>query len=129
MITEMISDTAIQSYFQAALFFSNEGEDGEIQMDSKYTTDDFAEETTATLTKDITSFFELLESEGLLDDAKEFQSEGRIAVDFWLTRNGHGSGFWDGDYGYSLGDKITHLCKQYGEQDIYSGDDGKIYIM
>lgn len=34
--------------------------------------------------------------------------------DFWLTRNGHGAGFWDRGYG-ELGDKLTDACKPYGE--------------
>lgn len=29
--------------------------------------------------------------------------------DFWLTRNGHGSGFWDGDWPVN-GDILTRLC-------------------
>lgn len=45
--------------------------------------------------------------------------------DFWLTRNGHGAGFWDGDY--TNGDQLTTLCKPYGVIDLYVGDDGLIY--
>ena len=45
--------------------------------------------------------------------------------DFWLTRNGHGAGFWDRGYG-ELGDKLTAACKPYGSCDlqVYRG---KIY--
>ena len=49
-----------------------------------------------------------------------------LAYDFWLTRNGHGAGFWDGDWG-EVGDKLTELCKPYGSVDVYVGDDGLIY--
>jgi len=45
--------------------------------------------------------------------------------DFWLTRNGHGAGYWDRpilrDGG--LGVKLTQAC-QYHEADFYPGDDG-----
>lgn len=46
------------------------------------------------------------------------------ASDFWLTRNGHGSGFWDGkrtddasipDEFDDAGDQLTSLAKQFGE--------------
>ncbi len=37
--------------------------------------------------------------------------------DFWLTRNGHGAGFWDRGYGED-GNKLTALCEQFGESDI-----------
>ena len=45
--------------------------------------------------------------------------------DFCLTANGHGAGFWDGDYkhGYAL----TELCRPY-HYDAYVGDDGLVYI-
>jgi hypothetical protein len=47
--------------------------------------------------------------------------------DFWLTRNGHGAGFWDGDYEEELGEKLTAICKKMGSIDLYVGDDNKIY--
>jgi hypothetical protein len=34
--------------------------------------------------------------------------------DFWLTRNGHGAGFWDRGYG-TLGRRLSDACKPYGE--------------
>jgi hypothetical protein len=46
--------------------------------------------------------------------------------DFWLTRVGHGAGFWDGDWPKN-GDALTEICKKYKEIDLYVGDDGKIY--
>jgi len=46
--------------------------------------------------------------------------------DFWLTRCGHGTGFWDRGLG-DIGDKLSDACKPYGNVDLYLGDDGKIY--
>lgn len=48
--------------------------------------------------------------------------------DFWLTRNGHGAGFWDGDWSEPYGDILTRGAKCYGEFDTYLGDDGLIYV-
>lgn len=45
--------------------------------------------------------------------------------DFWLTRNGHGAGFWD--RGLPMEDALTALAKPYGEVYLYVGDDGLIY--
>ena len=36
--------------------------------------------------------------------------------DFWLTRNGHGAGFWD--RGYDNGDILTDACAPYGSHDL-----------
>ncbi len=52
-----------------------------------------------------------------------------VAHDFWLTRNGHGAGFWDGDYEKKLGEKLTDLAHSFGEITIYNGDDNKLYFM
>lgn len=47
--------------------------------------------------------------------------------DFWLTRNGYGAGFWDGDWQKDVGEQLTQLSKSFGECNLYIGDDGKIY--
>ena len=46
--------------------------------------------------------------------------------DFALTRNGHGAGFWDGDWPV-YGDLLTKASESFGEIDPYAGDDGLIY--
>jgi hypothetical protein len=60
--------------------------------------------------------------------AVEAMSIGHVAHDFWLTRNGHGAGFWDGDYTEKLGERLTVAAQKFGEADLYIGDDGWIYI-
>jgi len=45
------------------------------------------------------------------------------AHDFILTRNGHGSGFWDGDWSEPMATKLTELCKKFGEINIYLSDE------
>lgn len=50
--------------------------------------------------------------------------------DFWLTRAGHGVGFWDRDLG-ELGDQLSEICgfgTQFPNKDAYIGDDGKVYL-
>ena len=51
----------------------------------------------------------------------------RIAHDFWLTRNRHGAGFWDGDYPDPQAQQLTELAHSWGEIDLYVGDDGRVY--
>lgn len=63
----------------------------------------------------------------------------QAAHDFWLTRNGHGAGFWDrqftyGEGGYEvegLGDALSSLCghgTEFPPLDAYRGDDGRAYL-
>lgn len=47
--------------------------------------------------------------------------------DFWLTRNGHGAGFWDRGYSAGLSKVLTKGAKQHGECYWYVGDDGNVY--
>lgn len=54
------------------------------------------------------------------------RNDRRAGVDFWLTRNGHGAGFWDGGWP-EHSDELTKLSKPYGSVDLYIGDDGLIH--
>lgn len=50
----------------------------------------------------------------------------QIGHDFSLTRDGHGTGFWDRGLG-ERGDYLTNLCKPYGEGYVHIGNDGVVY--
>ena len=45
----------------------------------------------------------------------------------WLTRNGHGAGFWDGDWPEPVASRLTKSAKRFGSFDLYVGDDGKVH--
>lgn len=51
---------------------------------------------------------------------------GQAGYDLWLTRNGHGTGYWDRDLG-GRGDRLTAAAKALGGCSLYLGDDGKIH--
>jgi hypothetical protein len=48
--------------------------------------------------------------------------------DFWLTRNGHGAGFWDRGIG-DVGERLTRAAHAEGGSDLLIGDDGLIHEM
>ena len=48
--------------------------------------------------------------------------------DFWLTRNGHGAGFWDGDYEEEKGERLTQKSQDFGELHIWVDNDGKLHF-
>lgn len=54
--------------------------------------------------------------------------EHRAGVDFWLTRNHHGAGFWDRGLG-DVGARLTTSAHTYGSRDAYQGDDKLLYLM
>ncbi len=48
-----------------------------------------------------------------------------IGHHLWLTRQGHGAGFWDGDFG-NLGDKLTELARKMGELNVDTERRGRV---
>lgn len=60
---------------------------------------------------------------------REGYDEARAGHDFWLTRNGHGAGFWCRDEltANDLGDKLADAARAFGVCEVYEGDDGLLY--
>lgn len=56
---------------------------------------------------------------------EEYQRAGH---DFFLTRNHHGGGFWDGSWPEPDGDILTNASHEAGSSEPYVGDDGEIYF-
>ncbi len=112
-----------RAYLECALWSSVDFEEnGNEPLDSNYDITDIAPETLVKMLADCDAF-ETDNSE-LLEQAGDRYQNGH---DFWLTRNGHGAGFWDRGYG-AIGNKLSEACKAYGSCDIYPGDDGQLYI-
>jgi hypothetical protein len=110
-------------YIVAALWSSNDEStpEGGEPLDNNYTPEDLAREAKAQALKDCRKFAK--QNAKLLENMKAEHA----GHDFWLTRNGHGCGFWDRDLG-EVGNKLTDACKKFGGCDAYVGDDGKIYL-
>lgn len=100
-------------------------------LNSYFDFDDFDPESLRKAEFDLNDFFDRLEDAGLLDRAHHFADDDQIAHDFWLTRNGHGAGFWDGDYADDtddVGDELSAIAEKFGEQWVGIGEDGKLYL-
>lgn len=52
----------------------------------------------------------------------------QVGHDLWLTANGHGCGFWDGDWPEKEGEILTAAAKRIGETNLGTCDDGKVGI-
>lgn len=65
---------------------------------------------------DLQTYVDILVNERGLDRAEAWEYAGH---DFWLTRVGHGAGFWDRGMG-ELGDRLTDACKPYGSADDHT---------
>ncbi len=54
--------------------------------------------------------------------------EAQAGRDFWYTRNGHGCGFWDGDWPEPYASALDGAARQFRNVDAYVGDDGLLYL-
>jgi hypothetical protein len=104
----------LNHYLVTALWSSPDPDTMEC-LDSKYSTSDLTKASRAKAREDVAAFIKAaVEFEGFveLDDTD-------IGHDFWLTRNGHGARFWDGDYPEPLATHLTKLSESFGECHVW----------
>lgn len=123
-------DAFTGAYIECALWSTNDNSDeqGGDPLDENYSIEDIATETFEGMVADCKKFQEE-NADDITDgpDLSQCTTEEQSGHDFWLTRNHHGAGFWDGDWPKEAGDRLTQACKVYGEVDLYVGDDGVIW--
>ena len=116
-------------YLVCALWSStdNATESGGEPLDDNYDVDDIPPEEKAKAESDCKDFVEA--NLPALTELTNKPGYGWSSAghDFWLTRNGHGAGFWDRGFG-KVGDELSAAAKVYSSVDIYVGDDGKLYF-
>ena len=114
-------DKFLAAYIAAALWSTTDEStpEGGDFLDENYGPEDLAPQTIAAMEADCARF--------RAENAHDIEGqEAQAGHDFWLTRNHHGAGFWDGDWP-DAGDRLTEACQKYGEVNLYVGDDGLIY--
>lgn len=120
MTTAIHTDRFTDAYLACALWSSTD-DNGE-PLDGSYDLSDISEATLLQAKEDCEAF----QRDNWDDIERSRESLEQAGHDFWLTRNGHGAGFWDRGLG-DIGTRLTAASKVYGSVDLYIGDDGKIY--
>lgn len=123
-------DDFVTAYLEAALWSSTD-DDGE-PLDEGRDVDDITHATIEQAIADCADF--RAANRALLNRAYKLYAKSTrnawtpaalAGHDFWLTRNGHGAGFWDRGFG-DVGDKLSDAAQVYGAVDLYINDDGKV---
>lgn len=121
----------IDAYVSAALWASDD-DNGECLWEN-YSQDDIAPETLAAIEKDCADFLNVFWRDlfvpGVYCGRGKLHAVEMAGHDFWLTRNGHGAGFWDGDWLMPYSVQFDTYSKSVGAFTLYVGDDGKIHGM
>jgi hypothetical protein len=106
----------LDSYIESAIWTAEEELDSDDDIDA-YISDN----SRIDAYKDVRDFVNA--AGNLLDNIEPFQ----IGHDLWLTRNGHGTGFWDRDLG-EVGEKLSQIASDMGEKNVFWDDEGKVSI-
>ena len=129
-ILDSLDEFTVQ-FLETALWSSTyqvqgEWEEVDVPLDNDYEIHNFTKDALIVLATTCQDFQE--DNELLLEKAYEEtgNNESQAGHDFWLTKEGHGAGFWDGDWG-EYGTALTNASKPYGSDYIYVWQ-GKLYI-
>lgn len=126
-------DDFTDGYILGALWSSSDP-DTEEPLDKNHDAEDLDEETLEAMSNDAARFYDswwrVIEAATKKKGTKHKdlrEAYEQAGVDFWLTRNGHGSGFWDGDWSEPEATNLTSGSKKFGGYNLLVGDDGRIY--
>jgi len=133
-------DEMLPSYVDTALWATTyDGMDPDIDIDEDsdlsfqtlgYTIENCSPEFLENSKKDLLGFMEMVvnDSEASKELSKIFYEEcgkdsGTFAHDFFLSREGHGAGFFD----YNC-NKLQKLAKTFGGVNIYASENGMLFV-
>jgi hypothetical protein len=111
----------------------------ESPLDEKFSAEDINDSCLNRLYSEYTQFIDNVEKQitqifgDEWDSIDEFYDviqpvQNQAEHDFIMTRNGHGCGFWDGDWMPCVSEILTEAAKAFPEIDAVVGDDGKVYL-
>lgn len=122
----------VKGYVRCALWSSTE-EDG-TPLDERFLPHDIHPDSMRAIVEDCNVFSRLMLSPiiaacGEVDGETAYTRES-VGHDFWLTRNGHGTGFWDRTETVPewARERMDKLSRCFGEANLYLGNDGYLHI-
>jgi hypothetical protein len=130
LFSEPTNDDHLSAFFPAYVecaLWSSTHDSGE-PLDGTHEPEDLSPECEAKMRGDCVRFLDacaqVIEDATYFGRGDKFEQAGH---DFWLTRSGHGCGFWDGDWSEPHAATLTKASKRFREPYLYVGDDGKIH--
>lgn len=121
-LDEGVLDAITQGYVDCAAWcgvYDEQG--GTVEVSA----DDFTQDAWDNCATDVRDFVQ-----GAPGDVRaylEHRSATDLGHDFFLTRNGHGAGFWDRGLG-ALGTRLSDSARPYGETHFWLRSDGRVEL-
>lgn len=122
---ENMVEIMLPHYQQTIVFTEKDSENSDV----KWRNENFSDEAVSICKSELTFF---LESCGFDIIISAYKNSGKfwsdflilVAHDFWLTRNGHGSGFWDSPeiYGQEESEFLSSKARECGERYAWFND-------
>lgn len=118
-------DPFTRAYIEAALWSSTD--DDEEPIDAEYDIEDISNESIERIALDCARFqaryYHLWE--GCETGRGEYDIDEASGHNFWLNRNGHGTGFWDSTevYGHENAEQLDDASHSFGECSVFVSDD------
>lgn len=128
----------LDAYMEAALFNSSDEStpSGGYPLDRNYGVEDITPETIERMRDDCIKFLDNPLGGRLIAIAEELAEKGHWSLPygsedsamefagryFWLTRNGAGMGFWDGEWPKGIADGMNELADSFGEFHLFVED-------
>ena len=124
-------DEFTRAYMEAALWSSTAHGDDEngtddVPMDELYEISDIDPKCYRIMVTDCEKFQEenYADLYEIDDIDPQYSNDAMGGHDFWLTRAGHGAGFWDGDWPEPQATRLTEACERMGEANLDASVDG-----
>ena len=125
-------DDFTRAYLEAILWAETDNADdsGGEPLDRNYDLYDFDSDSLDKAVEECLCFQEENAADLAVYDHPQWSAAELGGHDFWLTRNGHGAGFWDRTdcLPEAARDRLTAAAERYGERRVGVGDDGNVYI-
>jgi hypothetical protein len=102
----MSFDAFFNAYLETALWSSTDDRDQ--PLDKRFGVRDFTADSRVKLFRMARGFW--MANEDMIADEPE-----KAGHDLWLTQNGHGAGFWDGDWPEPQASALDRAAKSLGE--------------
>lgn len=127
----------MKASFLTTLLWSSSNDNGE-PLGSEYSISDI-DDSDRVIDRVICQFISMVEEDPLLISIENIieltgNDSDTIAHDLCLTINGHGAGFWDGDYSPDgivsgiIGDRLTEIAKYFTEIGLYPNNSDRLSI-